>query len=30
MPWLVPCSERFTRTPFETRLVVGREVDQGL
>lgn len=30
MPWLVPRSERFTRTPFETRLVVGREVDQGL
>lgn len=30
MPWLVPRSDRFARTEFDARLVVGREVEQGL
>lgn len=30
MPWLVPRSSRFTAREFDARLVIGRDVDQGL
>ncbi|HSG89466.1 MAG TPA: adenylate/guanylate cyclase domain-containing protein [Pseudomonadales bacterium] len=30
MPWLLPRSDRFDKAGFDSRLVVGREVEQGL